>query len=52
MKPITVAIAGCGSRGLDIYAACQRRFPEKMKVVAAADTRPEKLAQMKEMCSL
>lgn len=52
MKPITVAIAGCGSRGLDTYAACQARFPEKMKVVAAADSRPEKLAQMKEMCGL
>ena len=52
MKPITVAIAGCGSRGLDTYAACQARFPEKMKVVAAADSRPEKLAQMKAMCGL
>ena len=52
MKPITVAIAGCGSRGLDTYAACQARFPEKMKVVAAADSRPEKLTQMKAMCGL
>lgn len=52
MRPITVAIAGCGSRGLDTYAACQARFPEKMKVVAAADIRPEKLAQMKAMCGL
>ena len=52
MKPITVAIAGCGSRGLDTYAACQTRFPEKMKVVAAADIRPEKLAQIKAVCGL
>ena len=52
MKPITVAIAGCGSRGLDTYAACQSRFPDKMKIVAAADTRPEKLAQMKAVCGL
>lgn len=52
MKPITVAIAGCGSRGLDTYAACQTRFPEKMKVVAAADIRPEKLEQIKAVCGL
>lgn len=52
MKPITVAIAGCGSRGLDTYAACQMRFPEKMKVVAAADIRPEKLEQIKAVCGL
>ena len=48
MKQITVAIAGCGSRGLDTYAACQKRYPEKMKIVAAADIRPEKLRQMQE----
>ena len=52
MKPITVAIAGCGSRGLDTYAACEARFPEKMKIVAAADIRPEKLAQMKALHGL
>lgn len=52
MKPITAAIAGCGSRGLDTYAACQARFPEKMKVVAAADPRPEKLEQMKKLVGL
>lgn len=52
MKPITVAIAGCGSRGLDTYAACQARFPQKMKVVAAADIRPEKLEQIKAVCGL
>lgn len=52
MKPITVAIAGCGSRGLDTYAACQARFPHKMKVVAAADIRPEKLEQIKAVCGL
>ena len=47
MKIVTVAIAGCGSRGQETYAACQERFPDKMKIVAAADIRPEKLAQMK-----
>ena len=52
MKPITVAIAGCGSRGQDTYAACQERFSDKMKIVAAADIRPEKLMQMKERVGL
>ena len=52
MKPITIAIAGCGSRGQDTYAACQERFPDKMKIVAAADIRPEKLLQMKEKYAL
>lgn len=47
MKPITVAIAGCGSRGLDTYASYQERFRDKMTIVAVADPRPEKLAQMK-----
>ena len=47
MKPITIAIAGCGSRGQDTYAACQKRFPDRMQIVAAADIRPEKLEQMK-----
>ena len=47
MKQITVAIAGCGSRGQDTYAECQKRFPDRMKIVAAADIRPEKLEQMK-----
>jgi len=52
MKPITIAIAGCGSRGQDTYAACQERFSDKMKIVAAADIRPEKLKQMKEKYGL
>ena len=52
MKQITVAIAGCGSRGQDTYAACQERFSDRMKIVAAADIRPEKLAQMKETYGL
>ena len=47
MKQLTVAIAGCGSRGQDTYAKCQERFPDKMKIVAAADIRPEKLEQIK-----
>ena len=47
MKQITVAVAGCGSRGQDTYAHCQERFPDRMRIVAAADIRPEKLEQMK-----
>ena len=47
MKTITIAIVGCGSRGLDTYANCEERFGGRMKIVAAADPRPEKLAQMK-----
>lgn len=52
MKPITVAIAGCGSRGQDTYARCQERFPDRMKIVAAADIRPEKLQQMRDIYGL
>ncbi len=52
MKQLTIAIAGCGSRGQDTYAACQERFPDRMKIVAAADIRPEKLRQMQERFGL
>ncbi len=48
MKQITVAIAGCGARGQDTYAHCQERFPDRMRIVAAADVRPEKLEQMRQ----
>lgn len=41
--PITFAICGCGSRGLDAYASFQKLFPQKMKVTAGADPRPERL---------
>ena len=46
-KPITVAIAGCGSRGKDTYAPLAERFPDKMKIVAAADTDPAKVEDVK-----
>ncbi len=52
MNPLTVAIAGCGSRGFDTYAQCQKRFPELMKIVAAADIRPERLQLVKEQFGL
>lgn len=42
-KPITIAIIGLGSRGLDTYAACLERYPEKAKIVAVADVNPERV---------
>lgn len=47
-KPVTFAICGCGCRGLEAYAPYQRLHPEKMKVVAGADIRPERLAMLRE----
>ncbi len=41
--PVTFAICGCGVRGLEAYAAYQKCSPDKMKIVAGADTRPERL---------
>ena len=38
-KPVTFAICGFGSRGCDAYAVYQRRYPEKMKIIAVADPR-------------
>ena len=52
MKPITVAIAGCGSRGQDTYAQCLERFDGRMQLVAAADIRPEKLRQIQQKYGL
>lgn len=52
MKRITIAIAGCGSRGLNTYATCQEKFPERMQIVAAADSKPERLAIMKKQFGL
>lgn len=42
-KCVTVAIAGLGSRGRDVYATAAKVFPDKMKIVAIADTDPEKV---------
>jgi predicted dehydrogenase len=41
-KPITFAIAGLGSRGLDVYAAYQLDRPGDMSVTAAADISQER----------
>ncbi len=46
--PITFAICGCGSRGLEAYASYQKIHPEKMKIVAGADNRPGRLALLRE----
>ena len=42
----TVAVAGCGSRGQDTYTRLLLEMPE-VKIVAAADMDPEKLAGMR-----
>ena len=47
-KPITFAICGCGARGLEAYAPYQHSRPDQMKVVAGADTRPDRLALLRE----
>ncbi len=47
-QPVTFAICGCGARGLEAYAPYQEGHPDEMKVVAGADTRPERLAMLRE----
>ena len=46
--PVTFAICGCGARGLEAYAPYQEQHPNEMKIVAGADTRPERLAMLRE----
>ncbi|MBR4537542.1 MAG: Gfo/Idh/MocA family oxidoreductase [Clostridia bacterium] len=46
-RPLTVAVAGCGSRGQDMYTKVLVKMPEKAKIVAAADINPEKLRGMR-----
>ncbi len=48
IKQCTVAIAGLGSRGWDTYGLCVRKFPEKMKITAIADPRPQRIALAQE----
>lgn len=43
-KCITVALAGLGSRGREVYAQAAKSYPDKMKIVAIADIDPEKVA--------
>ena len=47
-KILTVAIIGCGARGMDTYGKFMLTFPEKYKVVSICDKKPEKLAMAKE----
>ena len=46
-NPITVAIAGLGSRGKDTYAKLAHKFPEKMQITAIADIVPEKVEEVR-----
>ena len=46
--PVTFAICGCGNRGLEAYASYQKLHPERMRIVAGADGRPERLAMLRE----
>lgn len=47
-QPITFAICGCGNRGLDNYPTFAKLHPDRMKVVAGADCRPERLRLLRE----
>ena len=47
MAMYTVAICGCGSRGLDAYALYSREHPDRMRVAAGADPRPERLEKLR-----
>ncbi len=51
-KPLTVAVAGCGSRGQDTYSKILLTMPEKATIVAAADIDPEKLAGMRKLTGI
>ncbi len=48
MGVTTVVIAGAGGRGRLTYAPYSKKFPEQMKLVAAADRIPERLQEMKQ----
>lgn len=50
--PITVAIAGCGSRGQDTYSRILITMPEKVRIVAAADIDPSKLEGMRKLTGI
>ena len=49
---LTVAVAGCGSRGQDTYSRILMGMPDKVRIVASADIDPDKLRGMREMCGL
>lgn len=45
---LTVALAGCGARGHDTYGMIMAEMKDKVRIVAAADPRPERLQATKE----
>lgn len=45
---ITVALAGAGNRGKNVYAKYTKLFPEKIKLVAVADIDEKKVQEVKE----
>ncbi len=51
-RPLTVAVAGCGSRGQNTYSKLLTAMPEKAVVVAAADIDPDKLAGMRRLTGI
>lgn len=52
MKQYTVAIVGLGGRGLDCYAAYQKKFPERMKITAIADIDEKRVKYTREKYSV
>ncbi|MBQ8159740.1 MAG: Gfo/Idh/MocA family oxidoreductase [Clostridia bacterium] len=51
-RPLTVAVAGCGSRGQDTYSKILMNMPDKARIVACADIDPEKLAGMRALTGI
>ncbi|MEG0271057.1 MAG: Gfo/Idh/MocA family oxidoreductase, partial [Clostridia bacterium] len=52
MKQITVAIVGCGARGMETYAKCLEKLGDQVKIIAAADINAEALRRMQEKYAL
>ena len=48
MRQFTCAICGCGSRGYSAYGAYIANHSDRVKIVACADIRPERLKMMQE----
>ena len=48
-RPLTIAVAGCGSRGQDTYSKILMGMKDKAVIVAAADIDPEKLEGMRRL---
>lgn len=51
-RKTTVAVAGCGSRGMDTYTRALLDMKDTVQIVACADINPEKLAGMRALCGL